>query len=360
MKINTALIIAGLATLPNLNVAAAAETSIEDICIQTTIECLKSDAGVVIGRPGTTAVYANNIESAAQTFERYFGIKPPKAAVLLGEVNNAEIRAAVNAEYQVVLPWMTVENRKQMIANSVRSQVRRQRPDVSDDELAAIVERSVEASMRQGTGGSEDLHQGVFAHELGHTYFVRTFWPDERLDLTEIDVDAVERYAGPGPDWLDEMAAVLMENDALTEKRNTVLQQIVEGGNYDAMWSLSEYFTVVHPAFEQAREIIRARQQTAEGRAQGGVVILGRGDLPKREDGKEGITFYAQSRGFAEYMIEKTGNERIFADIAAFIVAGGSMQTWLDKNGPTYDIPHKLDALQTDFGNWLQSRQNKV
>jgi len=336
---------------------------IQAICATANIECLMSDAGVVVGRPGSTALYAEGIDRAAESFQRYFGQIAPQAAVVLGEVADADIRASLLKAYPVVLPWLTIKDREAMVARSVRAQITRQYPDMDAATLNATVERSVQASLNanggaghSGGGASEDVHQGVFAHELGHLFFVRTFWPDENMNIMESRPANVSRYAGPGPDWLDEMSAVLMENEALTQGRITGLNTVSENQDFSKMWPLDDYFTIVHPAFEQARAMIAARQRTAEGRAQGNVVILSREDLNARDDGRSPAMFYSQSRGFADYMIETTGNEQIFAEIAKHIAAGGDMISWLEKVGKNYGLEPTIEGLETEFHSWLTER----
>jgi hypothetical protein len=191
---------------------------------------------------------------------------------------------------------------------------------------------------------------------LGHLFFVRTFWPNENINVMESHPANVSRYAGPGPDWLDEMAAVLMENEALTQGRITGLNAVSENQDFSKMWPLEGYFTMVHPAFEQARAMIAARQKTAEGRAQGNVVILSREDLDARDDGRSAAMFYSQSRGFADYMIEATGDEQVFAEIAKHIAAGGNMIGWLEKTGKNYGLEPTIEGLETEFHSWLIER----
>lgn len=343
--------------------------NIEAICASETIECLISDAGVVVGRPGSTAAYAAGIDRAAASFERFFGHTAPQAAVVLGEVADADIRSSLLEAYPVVLPWLTVQDREAMVASGVRAQILRQYPDMDEVTLEATVERSVKASLKAsspgagaegGHGGSaDDVHQGVFAHELGHLYFIETFWPDENLNVLDTHAGDVSRYAGPGPDWLDEMAAVLMENKALTRGREAGLKTVSESADFGAIWPLDTYFTMGHPAFEQARALIEARQKTAAGRAQGNVVILSREDLNTRDDGRNPAMFYSQSRGFADYMIETTGNEQIFAEVAKHIAEGASMESWLQKFGASHGLAKTVSALDADFQMWLKTRYSE-
>lgn len=173
------------------------------------------------------------------------------------------------------------------------------------------------------------------------------------MNVVESHPESVSRYAGPGPDWLDEMAAVLMENDALTQGREIGLTNVSESQDFSKMWSLDDYFTIVHPAFEQARAMVLERQKTAAGRAQGSVVILSRGDLNAREDGRSPEMFYSQSRGFADYMIKTSSNEQVFAEIAKHVASGGDMGSWLSEFGESYGLETTIEGLEAEFHSWI-------
>ena len=108
-----------------------------------------------------------------------------------------------------------------------------------------------------------------------------------------------------------------------------------------------------HPAFEQAREVIRKRQETAEGRARGGVVIMNHNDMQPEDGQRPPINFYLQSRAFADFMIEKSGDRRIFADIAKFIADGSTIEGWLKDNGQKIGVATTVAGLDTQFKNWL-------
>ena len=359
------ILTAAISAMASTAVMAEEAATIDALCARSDIECLKSDKGMVIGRPGTTAPYTGSIDAAAAKFEHVFGMPAPEAAIILGEVNNSDIRQSLPALFPVALPWMTLEDRKKIVARQVRAQIRQQRPDMPDEILEATVKRSVEASL-QANGRNDDahMHEGILSHELGHMYFMRTYWPDGRHNLmnpaagdhTQTGAGLPQEYASPAPDWLDEMAAVLLENTALTTSRYESLQAIKSAADLDKIWSLSDYFTLTHPALDQAREALERRQQSSDGNTMGGVVILSQSDLEKPAKGPEPVMFYAQSRAFADYMIEKSGNEQIFAVIAAQLTKGGTMADWLQSVGASHGLPQTVAALQNDFNRWLMNR----
>ncbi len=336
--------------------------AVSEICSRQAIECLYDQKGIIIGKPGRTANFKGTTDQASKKFRKYFGVIAPDAAVILGNILNAEDREKIRENYPVILPWFTAQDRRDLIESSVRSQVKEQQPDITDEALGKIVERSVKASLEASgqspdnqDDGSSNILDGALSHELGHLYFIRTYWPDQTSNVTDVKPSTIKRYGGPAADWLDEMAAILLENDALTTGRNDNLREAIEN-DFETMWPLEEYFTMTHPAFEQARRIIEARQKTAKGRAQGGVIVLSKGDLDKREDGREPVMFYAQSRGFADYMIEKSGNERIFANIAAFVAEDRPITEWLGEHGVKNNIAPTIHGLEADFYAWLKNR----
>jgi hypothetical protein len=328
---------------------------VRQVCARDTTECLISNAGVVIGKPGYIDGFENSIASAAKKFEHYFGAKAPQTAVIMGTVISTEERETISEQYSVVMPWLTSKDRADTIKNKIRESIKAQQPNLEGAALEAVVEQAHKSAsaQSQSLGQSDEINQGALAHELGHLFFIRTFWPGDNLDVSDVNSDEVDRYGGPAPDWLDEMAAVLMENEQLTETRNSILTRRTEGVNELALWDFDSYFQMTHPVFEQAKDIIRARQKSADGRAQGGVVVLTAADIPKREDDRNPVMFYAQSRGFANYMIEKTGNERIFAEIASHIAGGGAMESWLKSAKGQYGIAANIGDLEADFRNWL-------
>ena len=86
--------------------------------------------------------------------------------------------------------------------------------------------------------------------------------------------------------------------------------------------------------------------------------MLSRGQLDARDDGRNPAMFYSQSRGFADFMIERTGNKQIFADVARHIAAGGTMDSWLASSGSTVGLPADAASLDVQFKAWLVDRYN--
>ncbi|GHF11100.1 hypothetical protein GCM10017044_01000 [Kordiimonas sediminis] len=334
--------------------------SIEDICSRPGFECLESEAGTVIGKAGATASYAHSIDEAAAAFERYFGKKAPKAALVLGEVRDAEVRTNLLRLFPVVLPWMTLDDRRAMVERSVRAQVQASRPDLKDEALEKVVAQSVEASLNARGRQDDDLHHGILAHELGHMFFMRSYYPDQNANLLQAGDGPPalpSEYGSPAPDWMDEMSAVLLENAVLTESRYGRMTGIKTQNDFTQIWSFEEYLTMGHPALAEARKVMEARRQSADAGGMGGVVILNQSDMAPPEEGPAPVMFYSQSRAFADYMIETTGNVQIFAEVAAAITQGKTVNEWLDLKGEELGLPSTIDALEKGFQQWFIARE---
>lgn len=55
--------------------------------------------------------------------------------------------------------------------------------------------------------------------------------------------------------------------------------------------------------------------------------------------------FYIQARGFADFLIEKTGRAVIFADIARALAGGRTFEAWLSNEGAALGLPGTVDGL---------------
>ena len=184
-----------------------------------------------------------------------------------------------------------------------------------------------------------DLQQAVghLAHEIGHKLFIATIWGSNRSG----------QYGGDAPDWLDEAAAILMETESLAQVRR---EQFIASVNNKELIPLSQYLLMTHPALE--RSLVKPRDAaTAPERS----VSIHTRHL-QGQDAQALTIFYAQTRGFVDYLLARTGEDRVFLDIAEHLKAGGSMAAWL-RDGPTARraaLPQTLEGLDADFRAWAR------
>ena len=213
----------GLATGLNLfaisAIAAEPSDAVRAICAEPDVECLFNTHGVVIARPGVTGVYSQTLQISAARYKEFFGIEALPAAIVMDGVLDQGAKDTVKESYLVLLPWMTLESQEERLRAALKAQFKQQMADMPEEDIEKAVNEALGSS--DGSFGGEnrkEIHQGVVSHELGHQFFIHSFWPKE-ADQSEKGGFKADQYGGPAPDWLDEMAAVLMENDALSETR---------------------------------------------------------------------------------------------------------------------------------------------
>jgi hypothetical protein len=69
----------------------------------------------------------------------------------------------------------------------------------------------------------------------------------------------------------------------------------------------------------------------------------------------EDLSYYTQARGFADFMIARSGNGYIFAAIAEAIAAGMTFESWLAQNGAAANLPPTLPSLEGAWTQWLHA-----
>lgn len=249
------------------------------------------------------------IEAAAQSFTRHFGSAPPLVAVFDGASLSAEQRNAITAGGAVwVLP--------------------------------------LPVSQMAGQAGGAEKAFGTLAHEIGHGWFVNALWAGTpgRTGL---------HYGGGAPDWLDEVAALLLENEVLTvNRRETLKRSLANSDTAKLIKPLGELFTMKHPGLDpaQMQEIVK-RMQEARARGEATSAINLKPDPQSQQAMK---MFYAQCRGWLDFLLQKSPDPKVLRSITDTLKSGKSMDDWLAAAGKRYGLPETLPKLQADWEAWLK------
>lgn len=139
----------------------------------------------------------------------------------------------------------------------------------------------------------------VLPHEIGHTLFIRFLAPRTGKD----------EYGGGAPDWLDEMAAIAFEDASGVRMRRSEARRNAERG---ALIPLARLLSMPHPEWN-ARQA--APPSTASSMSQ-----------PRSADTP---AFYATVRALLDFLIDRTGNERVIRLLAEQARAGAPIDQWL-------------------------------
>lgn len=152
-------------------------------------------------------------------------------------------------------------------------------------------------------GGSR-LPTHVLPHEIGHALFIRFLAP--RTDADE--------YGGGAPDWLDEMAAIAFEDAAGTRIRRADAHRHAERG---ALIPLARLLAMRHPQWTPDPASVAA-DPMARGRLASAPLVSR--DTP---------AFYATVRALFDFLVARTGDERIVRTLADRFRDGVPLGAWL-------------------------------
>lgn len=341
----------------------AAEPS--DLCRRATpvlsLSCVETGFGVALARdPARARELLNLAETGVTRFQQRFGTPTGLYAVYepAGRPpTGAEVTALRTAGFNNVLPWPAQEDRSAQIEAALRKSVAERLAAQSPEAIEGATKKALEGASRFiGRGASNQLEAGVVPHELGHQWYSHMFWPNTVIDERR-------HYGGPGPDWLDETAAVMMEEPTMFGDRiGQFAQQYQLYRNDPAkapdavrrMVDLPRFFHENHPAENEQRELIEKARKENGGRAP--IIITGTVTKNINDGSGRIITFYLQCAVASQYFTERSGDPKVFARIGAAFGRGETIEQWLANAEPKGKLPRDLNALQTDWLAWLDKR----
>ena len=308
--------------------------------------CVDTARGLVIAatRDRATQLAALATQGEAR-FRLRFATPAPSYAVV--EMKDGAVDPRLDAELKQRrvawrLPWLS----EAAMAESYRTSVTRavtakaQAMALDADRTAALVQAAL--AQQAASVAPEALRTkeaGALPHELGHGWFTNAFWPDATAR-------AGDHYGGPAADWMDETAAVMMEDDRLANSRRRQFRAIRAGSDADAkarLVDLSLFLSGGH----------RALPKIDLAGAKSGVQVL-TGEEASRV-AAVASTFYLQARLFADYVLARSGDPAAFRSAAQAFAAGKDTARWLADEGHRLHLPATTAALQRDWEAWLAS-----
>jgi len=310
----------------------------------------RSSRGWVVAPDRCRAVrVAVEREAAFEAFERHFGQSPMPGAVV--DVQYAEAFSALrNAGAGWVLPWRFSPEKddaspRVLGEDAIRRQIETQlsragrSPDPRQVDLLvqrALAKREPVASLDKTA--SHMLEPKAIRHEVAHMLFLHGVWPSTRSPGAQ--------YGGDAPDWLDEAAAVAAESDGMTEARRAAFYDMARA---DRLMPLDRYLVMPHPVFgsETLGELMRKAQAAA---ARDGAAVISAGIGEDRIAAAR--VFYAQTRGWLDFLTERTGNAGTLGEIADAMREGQSFEHWLGSSAAETGLPKTVPALQAEFESW--------
>jgi len=318
--------------------------------------CAANDWSLAVARTQAAADnYLLALEEGRERFRSAFGQDAPRSAVVQGNASFAFASTSLTElGYSSALPWIDRQEQNEMMAAQIRNQVALAGADPDSPSVTAQIDQLLTG--RSSDAPTPEMERGILSHEFGHMWFMLEIWRD---DTTPVNT----HYGGSAPDWLDELVAVALENEELTDSRWQRLRRDIEDENALA---LGQFFSMPHPSAAIARQVVAARGEELtppNNAGTEGVQAVTRATILTGEDARRLIansesnplTYYAMARGMLDYLQER-GGDGILPAISTSLRHGTSLEGWLASDGARFNLPGDMAALEADWDDWVSNQ----
>lgn len=310
------------------------------------------------GRPEDAAAFVGLGEACLAAAERLLGdaeldltlvatgVLPDLGEVELGAFARATDTAVIALPTDALLTEWTLDRIGEELAEGPRSEVER------GSVLRSFAE---EPGLRQT---ARQMADGTVMHEVGHVALLA-------LVRRRVGAHVVARYGTWLPDWIDEVVATAFEPPGYSD-RERVRCTVLEQGH-----PLERYFALVHPHHAGGADAAALRLANATDADAttwfSGSVDLKLTDLTTRHASDAPAQpssaprepalpadqlFYAQSRLFGDYLLERSGAEGLRA-LVEDAIDGVEVESSISSGRAAGLLPATLAELQADWERWL-------
>ncbi len=270
------------------------------------------------------------LQQAAGRFERAFGKPVLRGTYIMGGQTGAGLEDAgrkvpgsrwvwhLDSE-TLPLDSAQMEAKRPQWEQNIRKLLKEWNPKLSEQQLNDSL-----AKLWPAIAWSKRHEYSYTSHEISHFWYNLSFpeWTSPRSDAA--------KYGTPGPDWLDEAAAVL--NEGRYQFRMELLVSLYRKRQVRPLTTL---LSMAHPV-------------NAPG-----------GPLAAAADPANLPGFYAQVFGIIEYLLDRGHDLAVFQSIVTSGVEGNDFPAWLAKNGTRYGLPTTMVDLEQDWQQWLAEQASK-
>lgn len=310
--------------------------------------CVETAHGAAVApdtaRAAQMAGYASEGE---RRFEAHFG--RPATPYVVYEVADMTTVPATSAALRAIgfnrtLPEPTLQSQKDLRIKALQEGAVPQMRAAGRSE--AMIEQAVANRMAAMDTDIQAREASVLPHELSHQWYVQAGWPTAHAD-------SGGHYGGPGPDWMDEMAAILGESELNTEARRQQFRQIYQnamptqtvGLQAADLVDLSPLLDQIHPAHARDRAENRPRVEGVSTT----IRASGQGLIDPVN------LFYLRVRMFADFLLARTNDPAVFGSILDAFSRGDSFDQWLATEGRARGLAPDRAGLELQWRAWLGS-----
>jgi len=307
--------------------------------------CVQTSAGLVVAGSRERAEHlAILADEGEKRFQARFRVPVPSYAVveMVGQSVEPRLDASLDARgVKWRLPWLSEAATSEAYRASIERAVmaKAQTMGLGAEQTAALVRSALaQQADKFAPEALRAKEASALPHELGHGWLTKAFWP-------KAVTGSSDHYGGPAPDWLDETAAILMEDDALANSRRRQFAAIYRGADTAAkarLIDLSSFLSGGHPALPKIDLAgATAGVRVLTGAEAAGIVAAANG-------------FYLQARVFADYVLARSGQPDAFRSAADAFASGRTLADWLASDGARLHLPTTVASVQADWEAWLR------
>ncbi|MCD7097907.1 retropepsin-like aspartic protease [Stenotrophomonas sp. MMGLT7] len=308
--------------------------------------CAQTAHGIALsGDAGQARMLAWLGEDGAKRFARHFDREPARYAILemeRDELDTQREQRLRQAGFAVVLQW---RSHARFVADYLDSIARSSKAAARAAGLDEARAREKSEQTRQSQQAKltpyslSRLDASMVAHELGHRWYVEAFWPG---------VHSEGHYGGPGPDWMDETAAVLMEPGDTAEERRGQFRDLYRGR------AAGFFGSYRYPQLIDLPTFLASDHPNRRLKLRGGVHAIA--SPQAAPDIAAASAYYLQARLFADFLLDRSDGKPVFAAIAGALARGDGFERWLAEAGSDHGLPSDVPALTRDWHDWLHAR----
>lgn len=346
-----------LSAAPNAAACADALAAVGD-----GYRCAASVNGVALAADEAQAIALLGFaETGDAAFRIAMGREAPRYAVVEIDgttLDDTKRNALRSAGFSIVLPWFSPAAYRAQVEASVRRAIDQQAAaaNLPIEQIDALVQTQVSRMPDVASPASLAARAAVvIPHELGHIWYRQSFWPGAESSRGH--------YGSPGPDWLDEAAAVRMEpatsyatrlNGFWARYRRDPVAVTTSTDPAVGIANLRVYFDSAHPLAERARAVVDADRLPGGRGGSGTRIVLRTGAEAERIAG-DGVRYYEQGAVVARYLAERSGDPAILGRIGAAFGRGETIDQWLANGEAKGELPRTVAAMQSDWEAWLSA-----
>jgi len=226
------------------------------------------------------------------------------------------------------------------LMNSQMSLIQLDTSKISERFLSFMSYQGIAQSPKMGSINTNKVEKfNILAHEACHKLLINQV---EEKGLKSKRGNELTYGHAILPDWFDEMAAIMCENQALSEMRLS--------NNIDTFIPFEKFLDMENPAFtsikKQMNRLVKQQRALSNDKKQTTVMAV----TLDEADNEQALLFYQQAALFRHFLQNKFG-VKIFKQLTQKFVEGADVNKWL-----LQELSLKqLAQLDTEFKNFYQA-----